>query len=156
MAIQPDRRVRSVPIGSCGSAPHTLARKRTGCRRTWALEQLSKLADELPEQDVLHASLGRLLLEDGQLEKALAALTKALASPLCVGWQRGNVLYNLACFYSLFGDEQQCREKLRESHQVKRLDVNWLEKDTDLDSVRGRSWFRELVDSIRTPPPTAP
>jgi hypothetical protein len=120
-----------------------------GARRTAAIGRLSQLAGELPEQEIISATVGQLLLEDGQLENAFRALNDALASPLCEAEDRAGVLYNLACYFSRIGDEDSCQRHLRDSNQLKRLDPNWLEKDPDLETIRNQSWFQNFVASIR-------
>ncbi|MFO0818290.1 MAG: hypothetical protein U1A77_10140 [Pirellulales bacterium] len=114
-------------------------------RRGKDIDRLKGLSHELADQEVLHSALGQALLEEGRLEESLIALNKALASPLCVGGERGNVLYNLACYFARVGDADGCRERLVEMQDYRPLDVEHMKTDTDLDPVRQCSWFAELV-----------
>ena len=126
---------------------HFIPRRPQEYQRRGAIDELSQLARDLPHQEMLHASLGQLLLEDNQLEEAFGALTTALKSPLCVGKDRGGVVYNLACYYAKVHDENACRVNLEASATLKALDVDWMGEDPDLESVRSRDWFIELVRS---------
>jgi Tfp pilus assembly protein PilF len=108
----------------------------------------SKVADALmhsPDQDVLHAANGHLLLAAGELDEAQASFETALHSPLCIGTQRGTVLYNLGCVFARKGQTDLCAVRLRESKHFSKLIADEVRKDPDLESVRSEAWFEELL-----------
>ncbi|MCO5166924.1 MAG: hypothetical protein M9894_11225 [Planctomycetes bacterium] len=57
--------------------------------------------------------------------------------------------YNLACTYSRWGKPDEAFEHLRRAIEHGFDDVSHMEKDTDLDPLRGDPRYRELIDGIR-------
>ncbi|MFB0515419.1 MAG: hypothetical protein ACETWG_02300, partial [Candidatus Neomarinimicrobiota bacterium] len=54
--------------------------------------------------------------------------------------------YNLACISALLGDEKECRSWLVKSKEQGKLpDVDHINSDEDLDSVRGKKWFKDFL-----------
>ena len=54
--------------------------------------------------------------------------------------------YNLACLAALRGQEEQCREYLVNAENHHTLpSVEHLKSDVDLDSMRDKAWFKELL-----------
>jgi Tfp pilus assembly protein PilF len=54
--------------------------------------------------------------------------------------------YNLACLAALLGDETKCRQNLENAERCGTLpDAEHLTADTDLDVVRDKPWFQELL-----------
>jgi tetratricopeptide (TPR) repeat protein len=54
--------------------------------------------------------------------------------------------YNLACLAALLGDETKCRHNLENAERYGTLpDAEHLTADTDLDAVRDKPWFQELL-----------
>lgn len=121
----------------------------TGVQRDEAVAKLRDLANEMPGQEVLHATLGHLLLQREDFEDARESLERALALPACGGRKRGGVLYNLACCCARTGDPDGCREYIFESARVAKLDLAWMKKDPDLESVRSLPWFRDLAAGVQ-------
>ena len=63
---------------------------------------------------------------------------------------QGEGLFNLACVASLRGDKGKCREWLEKAEELGILPtVPHMEKDTDMDPVRGEAWFKELLERQR-------
>ena len=61
----------------------------------------------------------------------------------------GEGTYDLACISALLEDEQECFGWLTKSRDLGTLpDREYLEKDSDLDSVRGTKWFIEFMESL--------
>ena len=57
--------------------------------------------------------------------------------------------YNLACVYSLSGREKECLEHLERSFEMGKLpDLDHLQTDNDLDSVRDTQWYKEFVERV--------
>ena len=122
-------------------APHS--------RDRWGeIRQIEATLRELPDQEKLHAAHGRLLLMEGEVDQARSSLEKALASPLCTGSERGGVLYNLACVCARKGEENECRSRLLEAKQYGACNVEWMQKDPDLQTVTERTWFQELLTEL--------
>lgn len=61
----------------------------------------------------------------------------------------GSGSYNLACIYSLRGEDDKCGEWLLNSHSHRELPPRKvLESDTDLDNVRQSDWFQALLAEL--------
>ena len=58
------------------------------------------------------------------------------------------VLYNVACFYALQGDKDRCIELLTKAIDEGWGDREWLETDSDLDTVRDDERFKALLNRI--------
>lgn len=54
-------------------------------------------------------------------------------------------LYNLACAYSLMGNKRKAIEYLRMSVAAGYTNFGHMERDTDLDSIRGEKGYKELL-----------
>ena len=55
------------------------------------------------------------------------------------------VTYNAACFYALVGDTDKSLDYLAQSADVGCLNLDWLEQDSDLDSIRENPQFEEII-----------
>jgi len=66
--------------------------------------------------------------------------------------------YNLGCIDALTGHPEEAMEHLRAAHAVGFSNVEWLQEDGDLTSLRGRPDFAALVALMRNqaPPDTPP
>jgi len=54
--------------------------------------------------------------------------------------------YNLACISALLGNEKECRSWLVKSREQDKLpNIDHLNSDEDLDSVRGKKWFKDFL-----------
>jgi len=60
-----------------------------------------------------------------------------------------NVAYNLACAYSLAGKTDEALKALEASVKAGWKDVEWMEKDTDLDNIRKTDGYKKIVEEIR-------
>ncbi|OQY87741.1 MAG: hypothetical protein B6D41_11520, partial [Chloroflexi bacterium UTCFX4] len=83
-------------------------------------------------------------------EEARVMLTRAEAVLLQAESVRiGSGSYNLACVYSLKGDQASCRKYLIESKDFNELPSrSHLEQDADLDLVRHTDWFQEFLAAL--------
>jgi len=55
------------------------------------------------------------------------------------------ITYNAACFYALMGDTERSLDYLAQSADVGCLNLDWLEQDSDLDSLREHPRFEEII-----------
>ncbi|MEG0030367.1 TPR end-of-group domain-containing protein [Acinetobacter sp.] len=79
------------------------------------------------------------------LDKAYVAIQKTLS-------KNTNDTYNLACYYSLTNQSDQCRVNLLHALQCDTLPQNpyrHLSEDKDLDNVRDEQWFIELLERLK-------
>jgi len=63
--------------------------------------------------------------------------------------KKGSGAYNLACISALLNDEAACREWLNIAYELKLLpELEHLNSDFDLDSVRDNNWFKEIIANV--------
>jgi len=62
----------------------------------------------------------------------------------------GNVtaLYNTACVASLLGNKEQALDYLKRAIEAGWRDGGWMEKDTDLDAIRGEAGYKDLLKNL--------
>lgn len=99
-----------------------------------------------PNDERLWGWKGLALLLAGEIEQSESALQQCLAYSWCVGATRGQALYNLACTYARLGAEDSCRTMLKEALMEEPSHKKQLSSDRDFDSIRGRMWFRQMVE----------
>lgn len=59
------------------------------------------------------------------------------------------VHYNATCFYALAGETEKALDCLERCLiKVGNVSREWLEQDSDLDSVRSNPRFREIVETL--------
>jgi dienelactone hydrolase len=63
--------------------------------------------------------------------------------------ENSSLLYNLACAYSLKGDKRRAIEKLNKAVQKGFANAAALERDPDLDAIRGEAAFKKIVDELK-------
>jgi tetratricopeptide (TPR) repeat protein len=89
---------------------------------------------------ILLASICRLT---GRLEDSTdAARMAVLLDPDCAPAH-----YDLACYYSLSGEETRALHSLEAALSKGFCDFDWAGRDPDLEKVRARPEFRDLLDS---------
>ena len=57
--------------------------------------------------------------------------------------------YNAACFYALAGDHEKSLNYLEQSANARCLNLDWLEKDSDLDAVRDNPRFKKIIAGFK-------
>ncbi len=87
---------------------------------------------------ILAAGALRLLAEE---DKAVQFVESALR----IDPESEDTHYNAACFYAVGGDTEKALEHLERGTQ----DLDWMENDTDLDSIRDHPRFLELLEKRR-------
>ena len=113
-----------------------------------AARQTVKMADahlELNPDDprawyLSAAGLMRLGQRDQALERARRALT--------IDPKDAGVLYNVACIYALAGSSNQALDHLDKAIQNGFGHRDWLENDSDMDSIRGEPRFQALLQKL--------
>ena len=100
-----------------------------------------------PENLPALRALAELYTRVGQYERGLELdlrLTRLSPSDP-VAW------YNTGCSYSLLGDMRQSLESLRQALSRGYRDIEFMERDPDLEAVRGHPGFRELMTAFGRP-----
>lgn len=59
------------------------------------------------------------------------------------------VHYNLACSYALTGQAEKTLDALKKAIALGYDDLDWMERDDDLDGIRSLKSYRVIVDSLR-------
>jgi len=101
---------------------------------------------ELNPDDVRASNLGAFaLLRLGQKEEAERWIQRSMeAAP-----RDSIVHYNATCFYALAGETEKALDCLERCLiKVGNVSREWLEQDSDLDSVRSDPRFREIVETL--------
>jgi tetratricopeptide (TPR) repeat protein len=104
-------------------------------------------AQRLLDTAYAHTSfyLPRDFIEERRYARAAASLEVAVA----IHPDNAIVWYNLACARALAGDKKQAVEALGQSIDRGFRNLDHIESDSDLDSIRARDDFREVVRALR-------
>lgn len=79
----------------------------------------------------------------GRFDEAKRAIEESLPSA------NDGDLYNFACYYALFGDKQEAITMLNKAVDKGFSNLNKLEGDTDLDSLRQLDGFKKVVERVK-------
>lgn len=60
------------------------------------------------------------------------------------------VLYNVACYYAMFGDKQKAVDFLNQSVDKGFLRLTLLENDSDMDSIRSMDGYKKVVERLKS------
>lgn len=123
----------------------SMGRKHDEMRvRLGALETIQRHLEMNPHDTrALYFGAQNLVLV-GENEKGVELAERALGQDQ----DEPVVLYNVACFYALQGDPDRSIELLTKAVDEGWGDREWLETDSDLDTLRGDDRFRTLLDRI--------
>ncbi|HMP72885.1 MAG TPA: hypothetical protein PKE55_06425 [Kiritimatiellia bacterium] len=105
---------------------------------------LKKLSNRLPGHVPLLETLGHLYTESGRIAEGLEAdlsLTR-LCPDVPLYW------YNLACSYALSGRDDEAFSSLDRAVSLGYRDVEWIRKDSDLDSIRQDPRFHGMLQRL--------
>jgi non-specific serine/threonine protein kinase len=110
-----------------------------------AIERGVERADralELNPQDARALYLSAIQLwRLGKQDEARARAHRALA----LGPDEPPILYNMACFFSVAGETEQALDCLERALKANFGLMEWIERDPDLDNLRGETRFQELL-----------
>ena len=84
------------------------------------------------------------LVQIGDMEGGLKWAGRAMA----MDPDNPSVLYNVACVYALVGDTDKAIDCLEDSITTGMGQKEWIEHDSDLDSLRESPRFQELVAKL--------
>lgn len=85
-------------------------------------------------------------------DKAIAEFNRVLE----VQPENEIALYNLACAYALRGEKETALDYLEKSVAAGFEDVDHIEKDKDLESLRAEPRYRKIVEALRARRPASP
>ncbi len=128
---------------------HRQARQHAGILREQkklaeAVEAYGTLVARDPQDGASWYGLGAVLHALGRYDEAIPAHRRAAE----LGPSRINGYYNLACAYALTGKTDDALDALAKAVETGFRSKGWLERDTDLDSIRDDPRFIEIVARI--------
>ncbi len=108
-----------------------------------------------PDAIEIITGLSGFLTEKSRLRRGKAAqrLLQEAEELLAKGWKLdpAETSYNYACFYSINGDEEKCKEYLEYSCTHGTLpDREHLIADKDLEFVQEKDWFKEFLEKAKS------
>jgi tetratricopeptide (TPR) repeat protein len=89
--------------------------------------------------------LGNSFLERGEYEKAIEQYQRGLE----IEPKNSLIHYNLACSYSRMKKIEPALDALEKSVECGYRDVDWMEKDADLDNLRDQGRYKAIVQKLR-------
>jgi C-terminal processing protease CtpA/Prc len=91
------------------------------------------------------------LWRQGDYVKAIPILEELRTYPKVqeMDWAWQAVLYNLACGYSLLGQKEKAVDFLREAVEAGYTDLQHMESDTDLDSIRSAQGYKQIAERVK-------
>src|SRR5205823_558594 len=103
-----------------------------------------------------HYFYGRACLTEGKFDEAVSHYREAgrvrpedfQAIYLSIDPKDAGVLYNVACIYALAGSSNQALDHLDKAIQNGFGHRDWLENDSDMDSIRGEPRFQALLQKL--------
>jgi serine/threonine protein kinase/Flp pilus assembly protein TadD len=107
-----------------------------------ALQFYPRYLSQYPDDARGHMFHATLLVQVGKIQEAKDEGTKALKlSP-----DDPNMMYNASCFYARMGDTKLALETLKKSINLGYQHYEWIQRDTDLDSIRNEPAYIELMN----------
>jgi len=119
---------------------------RLGPEGLLAIERSGAKLPGLPRDSAsLRIQIGNGFLEEGKYERALKEYRKAIqtAPTNSTAW------YNLACALSRLKRIKLAVDALKKAIEVGFDDIDWLEKDPDLDNLRDDQRYQTFVEDLR-------
>jgi len=109
------------------------------------IDELTAFTERSPRHAEAWYLLGTMLIRQGRVEQAQHYLETCLMLRSCSQDTAASAWYDLACVHARSSREEECRRALFTSDRLRPIDRPWLQKDTDLVSVREQPWFQELL-----------
>jgi tetratricopeptide (TPR) repeat protein len=107
---------------------------------------LSDIVLKSPDNAIVHYNLGVAMDDKGMKEEALLEYERAIElQPSFSG-----AYYNIACIYSLMGNEVEALKALKWAVARGFNDVRHMRSDPDLDAIRGTREFEEILRSAES------
>lgn len=110
-----------------------------------ATQKLDQLTSEQPDNGWAWMMYGYALHASGDLDRALQIHEKAAGFPE----QKATALYNVACVHALKGDKDSAFAALEQSIAAGFHKAEYLDKDTDLASLRSDVRFAQMKASAK-------
>ncbi len=118
---------------------------RAGAEGLLALERSGGDVLELHLDDIgMRIRIGNGLLKAGKYEEALVQYRKALE----IDPEDDIAWYNIACAYSLLEDLDESVAALEKSVEYGYDDLEWMQRDSDLDNIRDHPRYKALVEKL--------
>ncbi len=118
---------------------------RAGAEGLLALERSGGDVLELHLDDIgMRIRIGNGLLEAGKYEEALVQYRMALE----IDPEDDVAWYNIACAYSLMEDHDEAVAALEKSVEFGYDDLDWMQRDPDLDNIRDHPRYKALVEKL--------
>jgi tetratricopeptide (TPR) repeat protein len=111
-----------------------------------AIGMYNKLLEKYPDEPSITDALACAYMKKGDYDKTLEIFNTLLESfPKNPG-----LLYNICCAYSLKGSKKEACESLNKSVECGYFDWKHMEKDTDLDNIRGEDAYKKTLETLKT------
>jgi tetratricopeptide (TPR) repeat protein len=104
--------------------------------------------ESTPFDERLWLLSGDLSIRMGNLDNAEKLLQRCLSLTSCNQEVKADAYCDLACVYARQNREDECRQMLQTSLQIRPLNPvfrDWLIHDPDLERVREKGWFQEII-----------
>jgi putative intracellular protease/amidase len=124
-----------------GVAHYRLGTCLAEARRPGAVANLKRAIELGQSHGAAWSNLGLAQLIDQKPREAVESYEKALA----LGWTRGRTYYNLGCAYALTGRKDKAIDALTRAVDAQFVGRDYLEHDSDLDSLRADPKFQALL-----------
>jgi putative intracellular protease/amidase len=115
-------------------------------QKSWS--RAAALYRELIQQDPQDAAswygLGNVLHAMGDFAEAAPAHKRAAE----LSWVPQRAYYNLACAYAMLGEKSRALDALGKAVAAGFADRQWMEQDSELDSLRSDPRFKEIAERI--------
>ena len=106
-----------------------------------ALQFYPRYLSQYPDDARGHMFYAVLLAQMGKIDEAKDEGVKALKlSP-----NDPNMMYNASCFYARLGDKKMAIDTLEKAVNLGYQHYEWIQRDTDLDSIRNEPEYIELM-----------
>ncbi|MBI4834065.1 MAG: tetratricopeptide repeat protein [Planctomycetes bacterium] len=111
-----------------------------------ALGIYNKLLERFPNEPSITDAVACTYMKKGDYDKTIELYNNLLkAEPKATF-----AYYNMCCAYSLKGSKKEACEYLNKSVESGYFDWKHMEKDTDLDNIRGEDAYKKILGTLKT------